>query len=179
MLLHGPALYSWNAMDYEGTVELLDLLSEVSLFEAIPPEGLAVLARQGNRRAFPASSQLMRSGETGHSLHIILKGSVRLERAHPALVAPMALDELGPGEIVGDLGVLDSELHSDTVTAITQTETIELGAEALAYVVLLFPEASAGLLAMLSRRLRSPNDLAKQIARNGRDLSELVDPTRS
>ena len=160
-------------------VDFRSMLSGVSLFEAMPPEGLAVLARQGNRRAFRASSQLMRPGETSHSLHIILKGRVRLERAHPALVAPMILEELGPGEIVGDLGVLDSEPHSDTVTAIDQTETIELDAGALASVVLRFPEASVGLLATLSRRLRSPNELAEEMAREGRDLSALTDSTRS
>jgi CRP/FNR family cyclic AMP-dependent transcriptional regulator len=166
-------------MGNEGTVDFLDILSEVSLFEAIPPEGLAVLARQGNRRAFLPSSQLMRPGETSRSLHIILAGRVRLERSHPALATPMTLEELGPGEIVGDLGVLDGEPHSDTVTAIARTETIELGAGAIASVVFQFPEATVGLLATLSRRLRSPDELAEQLARDGWDSSVHVDLTRS
>src|SRR5215210_480641 len=112
-------------MEYAGTGHVLNILSAASLFDAIPSEGLAVLARQGSRRSFQASYQLMRPGETSHSLHIILTGRVRLERSHPALVAPITIDELGPGEIVGDLGVLDTEPHADIVTAIAQTETIE------------------------------------------------------
>jgi CRP/FNR family transcriptional regulator, cyclic AMP receptor protein len=169
-------------MSYERTADLLHLLSEVPLFEVIPPDGLAELARLGNRRAYGAASRLMRPGDTSHSLHIILTGRVRLERSHPALVAPVTLDELGPGEIVGDLGVLDAEPHSDTVTAITQTETIELAAGALASVVLQFPEASAGLLAVLSGRLQSPSELAEKLARDGhcpRDDSPSTRQSRS
>lgn len=167
MLMHGRSLYGYGDMGYEGSADLLDILSEVELFAAIPPEGLAVLATQGDRRAFRPFSQIMRQGDLGHALHIIMKGRVRLERWHPSLVAPMALEELGPGEVVGELGVLDGRPISDTVTAIDDTETVEFHAAALADIVLRFPGVSAALLAALSRHLRNPAELAEQMARDG------------
>ena len=107
----------------------------------------------------------MRQGEVACSLHVIVSGRVRLERWHPALRVPMELDELGPGDVVGELGLLDGQPHSDTVTAIDDTETIELDTTAVAGTVLLFPEAAEVLLAAVSRRLRSPAELIERMAR--------------
>ena len=146
---------------------MLNILSDVDLFETIPSEGLAVLARRGIRRSFRSCSQLMRPGEVARALHIIVKGRVRLERGHPALMTPVILEELGPGDVVGEQGLLDGEPHFDTVTAIEDTETIELDTAAVVGVVLLFPEATAALLAAVSRRLQNPAELAAQIARSG------------
>lgn len=39
--------------------------------------------------------------------HRIERGRVRVERAHPQLTEPILLAELGPGEVVGEMGVLD------------------------------------------------------------------------
>jgi CRP-like cAMP-binding protein len=106
----------------------------------------------------------MRQGEVARSLHVIVSGRVRLERPHPALLAPMELDELGPGEVVGERGLLDGRPHSDTVTAIDDTETIELDVAAVIGVVLLFPDASAALLSAVSRRKWSPSELVERMA---------------
>jgi len=149
----------------EGRTGILDFLSDVDLFGTIPSEALAALARRADRRSFPAKSQLMRQGEVACSLHVIVNGRVRLERWHPALRVPMELDELGPGDVVGELGLLDGQPHSDTVTAIDDTETIELDTTAVAGTVLLFPEAAEVLLAAVSRRLRSPAELIERMAR--------------
>lgn len=154
---------------------MIGILSDVELFRTIPGESLAVLSAHGARRAFRASSHLMRQGDVGHSLHIVVKGRVRLERWHAALVAPVVLEELGPGEIVGELGVLDGRPLADTVTAIEDTETIELSEAALTEVVLQFPASSTTLLAALSRCVRSPADLAERMAREGRDADAAAD----
>jgi CRP-like cAMP-binding protein len=143
----------------------LDFLADVDLFGTIPPEALAALARRADRRSFPAKSQLMRQGGVARSLHVIVSGRVRLERWHPALRVPMELDELGPGDVIGEQGLLDGQPHSDTVTAIDDTETIELDSAAVAGMVLLFPDASEVLLAAVSRRLRSPAELIERMAR--------------
>jgi len=144
---------------------MLDILSEVHLFEGIPLNGLSGLAKRGKRRSFPAGSRLMRQGQASKSLHVILRGRVRVERAHQDLTDPLLLSELGPGEVVGEMGVLDGERRSATVTALEDTETLEVTRGAVAQLVLAYPKVAGALLRQMSKRLRSASDLAEELAR--------------
>ncbi len=139
-------------------------LQQVRILGHIPLDGLTRLAERGQSRVFPMGSLLMRQGEPADTLYVILSGRVRVDRSHPDLVLPVPLAELGPGEVVGEMGLLDGEPRSATVTAIEDTETLELDAADLAYTVLRHPEVSTSLLRTLSRRLRSVDDLATRMA---------------
>src|SRR6266540_628036 len=107
---------------------MLDALRQAAIFEEIPPKGLVELAREGRHRVFAPGDALMRQGEHADCLHIILSGRVRVERTHPDLLDAVVLTELEAGEVVGEMGVLDGEPRSATVTAIEATETLELSA---------------------------------------------------
>jgi CRP-like cAMP-binding protein len=72
----------------------------------------------------------------------------------------LLLAQLGPGEIVGEMGVLDGAPRSATVIAIEDTEAVELGAPTVTETILQHPDVSLELLRMLSRRLRSTDELA-------------------
>ncbi len=143
----------------------LAALSQVEAFRLLSPEHLARLARLAQRRVFPSGSILMRQGDVSASMHVIVRGRVAVERSHPALSEPLRLAELGPGEVVGEMGVLDDEPRSATVIALEDTETLELSGSALAVTLLQSPEASMALLRMLSRRLRSTDELAVSLLR--------------
>ena len=138
------------------------ILARIELFAAIPLEGLAALAERGRKRTFFALGLLMRQGDVCQFMHVIVKGRVRVERWHPALTAPMVLEELGPGELVGELGVLDDKPRSDAVVAVEDTETLELDRATLAQTLLRFPNASSVLLPVLSRQLRSIDEFVPQ-----------------
>ena len=144
-----------------------DMLGELPLFQSLPLDGLTRLAEQSRPRRFPAGSQLLGQGDSGDSLFIILEGRVRVERSHPSLLRPVLLAELGPGEVVGEIGVLDGEPRTATVTALRDTETIELGAPALTQTILDHPEVGAALLRVLSRRLRTTDELLEYLLSKG------------
>src|SRR5437870_13749 len=128
----------------------------------IPTAALAVLEERSGKRAFKAGSQLMRQGDVSDFMYVVVKGLIRVERTHPQVLEPVVLTELGPGEVVGEMGLLDGEPRSATVIAVEDTETVELSAGALAQLVLDFPEVSTALLTSLSRRLRSTDELCAQ-----------------
>jgi CRP/FNR family transcriptional regulator, cyclic AMP receptor protein len=142
---------------------MLDMLVHVALLRTLPVAGLSRLAEQGQPRFFPPGAHLMRQGEVSESLHIIRKGSVRVERAHPQILRPVLLAELGPGDVVGEMGVLDREPRSATVTALTAVETLELDAPTLAQALLDYPEAGTALLRILSRRIRNTAELMERL----------------
>ena len=152
--------------------DILPLLAQVDIFRELPHTALGRLVEQGHRRTFRAGSRLMRQGEVAVSLHVILRGRVRVERSHPSFKAPVALVECGPGDVVGELGVLDGESRRESAVAITATETLELAASVLATTLLQVPEAGATLVPVFSRRLHTTDDLAQQEQRRADQASE-------
>lgn len=141
------------------------ILSEVEMFKTIPAAGLAELEQRGQIRTFGARRALMRQEDPGRCMYVVIKGRVRIERGHPQLKEPIVLAELGPGEVVGEAGLLDDAPRSATVTAVDETEALELDATALAQLVIQFPDVSTSLLRSLSRRLRSADELVEQMSR--------------
>jgi len=137
----------------------MNVLAEVDVFQDYTPEGLERLAAHAPSRRFRAGEPLLRQGDVSSVMHVIVRGRVRRERSHPALSEPAAVLELGPGESVGELGVLDRLPWPETVTALEETETLELSALLLAETMLLYPVPSVGLLSSLSRSVRTLDDL--------------------
>ena len=134
-------------------------LAEVDVFQDFTPAGLERLTRLGRFRSLRTGEPLCRQGDGGGVMYVILRGRVRTERAHPDLSEPVTVLELGPGESVGELGVLDLAPWPATVTALDETEALELSALLLAETLLHYPVPAVGLLSSLSRSLRSLDDL--------------------
>ena len=139
------------------------VLAAALVFGALPKDGFARLAGSGVRRSFAHGEELMRQGEASTAMYVILDGQVRVTRMHPDLSEPLLLATLGPGDVVGEMGVLDGALRSATVTATEDVVTSELSAAVLGAVVLKHPEVYGSLVRVLSARLRSTDELAERL----------------
>jgi CRP-like cAMP-binding protein len=141
-------------------------LHRARLFADIPPAGLRPLAAAAQRCTFPTGAALMTPGEPSDLLHVLVDGRVRVEQALPEVSnVPVRLAELGPGDVVGEMGVLDHAPRSATVTALEDTHTLGLGPDLLAATALQYPTVTTALLRILSERLRSTNDLVARLSR--------------
>ena len=85
----------------------MDPLETVPFFHQGGLDGLAWLIDIGRPRVFRPGGSLMRQGEPADCLYVILRGRVRVECSHPSFSTPVVLAELGEGEVVGEMGVLD------------------------------------------------------------------------
>ena len=139
-------------------------LDGVALFKELPEPGLQMLAERGRPRHFATGEVIMQQGDASDALYVITSGRVRVEREQAA-ETPLVLAELGPGDVIGEMGLLDGGPRSATVTATQDTETLEIHATVMAVVVMQYPQITAALLRTLSRRLRSADELADQLAR--------------
>src|SRR3981081_4918087 len=61
--------------------------------------------RLGRRRTFATGEILMRQGEPSNSIHFLLTGKVRAERARRTDDHPVVLADLDAGAVVGEMGV--------------------------------------------------------------------------
>jgi len=143
----------------------LSALHELPIFAEIPAAEIRRIVDKARPRSFPTGRILMEQGESSDCVYIILSGSVRVENSHPDLKSPLELATLGPGELVGEIGVLDGGTRSATVKAVADTETLQIPAHVIADLLVRFPEASKSLLATTIRRLRDTDNLAVEMRR--------------
>lgn len=138
----------------------VEILSQSSAFRHVASERLRDIALVGRRRLFLAQAVVMRQGEESDSLHVIVRGTVRVERHLPG-GQTILLAELQPGDIVGEMGVLNGDPRTATVTAETDLETLEVSAVELKLVFQEDPEVLLAVMKVINERLKTTEDLVE------------------
>jgi CRP/FNR family transcriptional regulator, cyclic AMP receptor protein len=82
------------------------------------PDDLHRIARAGDRLDVPAGRRLMRRGEYGFEAAMIVDGLVTVSRDGQIVAT------LGPGEVVGELSVIDRVPRNADVTAATDLQLL-------------------------------------------------------
>lgn len=130
------------------TVERVLFLKRVDLFAEIPGQELARIAQAAEEVQVRAGNELMREGELGDSLYMVLSGEVEVRRGDRPVT------RLGPPECVGELALLDSEPRSATVRALESTRVLKLEREAFYELMNDHVEITQGVIKVLTQRLR-------------------------
>lgn len=147
-----------------------ETLARVPLFRGIALDGLAALRLRGAPRTCAAGEVLLQQGDTGTSMFVIEQGRVRVLRQQPGVAEPLELAVVGPGGVVGEIGMLDGLPRTATVIAATQTVVLELPAGVVAEVMLRYPSAAVALLRTVSTRLRNTDELVAWCKENADQL---------
>ncbi len=124
------------------------LLAKAPVFSTLSPELLEPILASGEERTFHAGETIVRLGDPGDDLHVILEGSVRVERGG------RALESLGAGEFFGEVAVLDVRPRSADVVAETAVRTLRLSREVVRDALEHEPRAAWAMLQVLAARLR-------------------------
>jgi len=106
-------------------MDALNILIGNPAFEHVPAEHMVEVGRSGQKRLFMANSVLMTEGDASDNLYFLVRGKVVVEIGVGGPKSQL-LAELGPGEFVGEMGVLRQKPRSATVTALSDLETLEL-----------------------------------------------------
>lgn len=139
-------------------------LARADAFRDLPRTALAHLAQGAQRCSFEPGSVLMRQDDPSDCLHVIARGRVHVLRAIPELGAePALLAELGPGDVVGEMGILDDAPRSATVTAVEPTDTLCISADLIGAVMLQYPRVSSALFQLMSGRMRGTKELTARL----------------
>ena len=138
-----------NEEDVRATLAKSDLLADLD------PTALMFLVRLGRRRIFKPGEILMRQGEPSTSIHFLLSGRVKAERARRTDDRPVQLAELEAGAVVGEMGVVIDIPRSATVTALVPTESLELDGPNFERLAKAYPILHRVIARLLSERLRA------------------------
>ena len=124
------------------------LTARVPLFSALSPELLEVIMAAGERRAFAEGETVVREGEEGDVLFVLLEGTARVERSG------RLLQELGQGDFFGEVAVLDGRPRSADVITTSPVVCLTVSRDILRLALESEPRAAWSMLEILARRLR-------------------------
>src|SRR5262245_43006038 len=110
----------------------LELLKHVPLFQLFDDDELRELAGHVEERSYIAGQTVFKAGEVGGEMHVVLRGKAETfiidHDGRRVIVA-----ESDPGEIFGELSLLDSEPRSASVLAISALRTCVINRDDLKY----------------------------------------------
>ncbi|MDG2113750.1 MAG: cyclic nucleotide-binding domain-containing protein [Actinomycetota bacterium] len=132
----------------------IDKLRSVALFSGCSQRDLQKVARASDELTLPAGSILMEQGDMGREAFVILEGTAIVRRNRRKVA------ELGAGESVGELSVLDLGPRTATVEAGTDIRVLALTARALVGLLDENPALARKMLASMAGRVR---DLDRKI----------------
>ena len=102
-----------------------EALAAIPFFAGLDPEALDRLAGTMRSRRFRRGEVIFHLGDPGDALFVIVTGDVKIslpsETGEEAILAT-----LGPGEVFGELALLDGAPRSASATALSATEIVEL-----------------------------------------------------
>ena len=128
-------------------MELQEQLAQVPLTAGLPPNVRRRLADIGKKRTYEPGEAIVREGETGTALYIILSGRATVEQGGNVL------GELKAGDFFGELALIEEHRRSATVTAADPTDCVLYVAWEFTSLLAEHPEIAVPIMTELIRRL--------------------------
>ena len=132
-----------------------DLLADAALFTGVASHLRLTCAEAGTLRQLAPGERLLAAGDGNASLFIVLEGD--LDVRLPGMETPQV--ELGPGECVGELSVLDHRPVSADVVASSGAVVLELDQRHVWTLIDSSATFARNLLRVLAGRIRHDNAL--------------------
>jgi len=123
------------------------------LFRGLSPEELSTLRGIAKERRFGAGEEIFDEGHTGDGMYVVKDGAVEIS----AMIAPnvrRGFSRIGPGDMFGEMAVLDDKPRSARAVAVEATTAYFIARADLLALLRRSPALSQSLLREISLRLR-------------------------
>jgi small-conductance mechanosensitive channel len=127
----------------------VECLERVGLLEPLGPDLVQTLAVENIDRVYAAGEQVIRQGEPGASLFVIMSGRVEVT-ARDGDLPPVRLAVLEPGDYFGEMSLMTGAARVATVTTLEETRLLEVGKVSFGRILAAHPD----LVEELGRSLR-------------------------
>lgn len=129
----------------------LPALRAVPIFQGLRKTTLLEVARRATEIAYPAGTVLIREGDPGDALCVIVRGTVEVVKDGRAVA------QMTQGDFFGEISLIDGKPRSATVVAVDDVMLLELSASDFQE-LLNIPLVARAALESLARRLREAHD---------------------
>lgn len=126
-----------------------ELLRSVPLFGGLTDHELERISSLADVVDLPGDRVIMTQGQLGWEMFVLVTGSARVERDG------QSLGERGPGEVLGEIALLDGGPRTATVTLSQPSRLLVLARPDFQTLMDEFPEIRLRVLETVARRLRA------------------------
>ena len=127
-------------------------LSRLALFETCTKRELSAIASAAVDTERPSGSILTREGRDGGLMFVIIDGEAEVERDGTVI------KRLGPGDVIGELSLIDGLPRSANVKAATDVRVLELTRDDFIQLANQSPKFLLNLLRALALRIRDMDE---------------------
>jgi small-conductance mechanosensitive channel/CRP-like cAMP-binding protein len=121
-------------------------IRKIELFTVLEDREVESLAERARIKVYGPGESVVRQGEEGNSLFIVLKGGLH------ALINEIRVGELPEGSVFGEMSLLTGEPRKASVVASSEVVVAELSRESIEPVIRRRPEIMESLSAILAHR---------------------------
>lgn len=104
--------------------EASEHLTRVPIFAPLCEDEIQKLAESSTRRVFAPGEAIVRKGQDGGSMYVIVKGSVSVQL--PGTNGPATINKLTTNDFFGEMSLLTGEPRSANVVADDETEVLQI-----------------------------------------------------
>jgi transcriptional regulator with PAS, ATPase and Fis domain len=145
-------------------LDLLEALRRVPVLRHLPLAELDRLVEESALERFEAGSVLIEEGAAGDTVFVLLSGRVAV-RASLSEREERAIGTRGPGELVGEMALLDDLPRSASVTAESEVRALRVPRPVFLAAIASHGTAALDLVRTLSLRLRESDSAALEALR--------------
>jgi signal transduction histidine kinase len=136
------------------------LLKEVDIFRDVPDEILKNIAGVLKEHPVRKEEVIFRRGDQGHSMFIIVDGSVRVH------AGDFVITRMGRGRVFGEYALFDRESRSASITAEEETCLLELERCDFSGLMAADVNVMQGVVKLVVKRIREMNEMERKLAQS-------------
>ena len=137
-----------------------DFLRQLPLFAGLPEEDLDRLCDMARTETLPAGEVLMEEGGLGDALYVILDGTFEITKRSQE--RDLWIATRGPGEMLGEISLLERTPRSATVRAATDCRVLRICREDFEQLLTKSSSAAMAMLRTVTSRLRNTELMLRQ-----------------
>ncbi len=134
--------------------EDVEFLRNNGAFGSLGEDALKAIHMKGRLVTYPPGSCLFQIGEKCEQIYAVKSGVIEIQR--PGEDGKLkAAAYLGPGDILGEMGVFSAAVHRSTARVPEEAQVLVLSSQAFSEVMLLVPSLALRMCRALARRLEN------------------------
>ncbi len=102
---------------------------------------------------FPAGAEIITEGQEGSNMYVVMKGEVSIS------LKDRVLATVKPGEVVGEMALINAKIRSATVTALTDCELALIDQTSFEALLRHVPDFTLHIMNVLADRLQNAYEL--------------------
>jgi CRP/FNR family cyclic AMP-dependent transcriptional regulator len=124
-------------------------LRSIALFESLPRDARRLIAQHADQIDVPEGTELVRQGEFAYEFFVIEEGSAEVLRDGKQIA------ELGPGDFLGEMGIVGKVVRNATVVTTSQSKVIVMTAQAFRSLARSSPDVASRISAAVEERCQA------------------------